>query len=60
MKTVIIDYAKISPAVLSSIIERAYPTTMCAYSDIDEDFFEFRVYGCPDLDMLEDLLAEYV
>lgn len=60
MKTVLIDYTMISPAVLSAIVEKAYPTAFCGWSDINEDFFEFRVYGCPDLYMLEDLLAEYV
>lgn len=60
MKTVIIDYAKISPAVLATRVERAFPSAMCNWTDINEDFCEFRVYGVANLAMLEDILAEYV
>jgi len=60
MKTVIIGYEKISPAVLESIILKAYPMCLCNWHEIDEDYFEFTVYYCPDLAMLEDLLAMYV
>lgn len=59
MKTVIIEYAKISPAVLENIIEKAF-NCLCAWVDIDEDYFEFSVYGCTELAELEDVLAEYV
>lgn len=59
MKTVIIDYAKISPAVLATMVERAFGC-LCSWTDIDEDFFEFRVFYCTELDELEDLLAEYL
>ena len=59
MKTVIIDYAVISPSVLASRIERAFGC-LCAWHDLSEDFFEFSVMGCHDLAILEDVLAEYV
>ena len=59
MKTVIIEYAKISPAVLENIIKKAFDC-FCAWADIDEDYFEFSVYGCTELAELEDVLAEYV
>lgn len=59
MKVVILDYALISPAVLAQRVEKAF-NCLCSWSDIDEDFFEFRVYGCSDLASLEDVLAEYV
>ena len=60
MKTVIIEYAKISPAVLTDKVRSAFPTAFCIYKDIDEDFFEFSVYFSDDLEVLEDILAEYV
>lgn len=60
MKVTIIEYAKISPAVLESIILKAFDTAMCNWIDIDEDYFEFHVYGVSDLAMLEDVLAEFV
>lgn len=60
MKTVIIDYAKISPAVLATIVERAFSSALCDWTDIDDDYCEFRVWGVNDLAMLEDILAEYV
>lgn len=60
MKTVIIDYEVISPAVLELKIKRAFPSAMCKWKDIDEDSFEFSVFGVADLEMLEDVLAEYV
>ena len=60
MKTVIIEYAKISPAVLESIVREACFSALCTWKEVDEDYFEFSVYGVSDLAMLEDVLAEYV
>ena len=60
MKTVIIEYAAISPAVLASRIEYAFEGCMCHWRDIDEDYFEFSVFFCHDLVELEDVLAEYM
>ena len=60
MKTVQIEYATISPAVLEMIVKKAFPQTMCNWKDIDEDYFEFTVFGVVDLAELEDVLAEYV
>ena len=59
MKTVIIEYAVISPAVLANRIGSAFHC-MTNWKDIDENHFEFYVYGCTDLSELEDVLAEYV
>ena len=61
MKTVIIEYAVISPAVLASKVEKAF-SCLCNWKDIDEDYYEFTVIGvCAyDMDELEDVLAEYV
>jgi hypothetical protein len=60
MKTVIIEYETISPAVLEMIVKRGFPQAMCKWKDIDEDFFELTVFGVADLAMLEDILAEYM
>lgn len=60
MKTVIIEYATISPAVLEMRVRKAFSTAMCKWKDVDEDFFEFTVFGVADLAMLEDVLAEYM
>lgn len=60
MKTVIIDYAVISPVVLEVRIHNAFPGAQCLWHDVDEDFFEFSVFGVCGLDDLEDVLAEYV
>ena len=61
MKTVIIEYATISPAILANKIEKAF-TCLCSWRDIDEDHYELTVIGvCAcDMDELEDVLAEYV
>ena len=59
MKTVLISYETISPVVLAHKIERAF-ACMTKYREIDEDTYELSVFGCTDLAMLEDLLAEYV
>ena len=61
MKTVIIEYAVISPAVLANKVEKAF-SCLCNWEDIDEDYYEFTVIGVCDCDMdeLEDVLAEYV
>ena len=60
MKTVIIEYAVIDPVTLVNKIEKAFPGAMAIFTDINEDYFEFSVWGCADLEMLEDVLAEYV
>ena len=59
MKTVLINYERISPAVLAHKIERAF-ACMTKYKEVDEDSYELSVFGCTDLAMLEDLLAEYL
>ena len=59
MKTVIIEYAVIDPITLINKIERGFPGVMAIFTDIDEDYFELSVWGCTDLEMLEDVLAEY-
>ena len=59
MKTVLISYETISPVVLAHKIERAF-ACMTKYREVDEDTYEWSVFGCTDLAMLEDLLAEYV
>ena len=60
MKTVIIEYAVIDPVTLINKIERAFPGAMVGLTDTDENYFELSVLGCTDLEMLEDVLAEYV
>ena len=60
IKTVIIEYAVIDPVTLINRIERAFPVAIAIFSNIDEDYFELSVWGCTDLEMLEDVLAEYV
>ena len=60
MKTVIIEYAVIDPVTLINRMERSFLGAMAIFSDIDEDYFELSVWGCNDLEMLEDMLAEYV
>ena len=60
MKTVIIKYAVIDPVTLITKIEKAFLGAMAIFTDIDEDYFELFVWGCTDLAMLEDVLAEYV
>ena len=60
MKTVIIEYAIIDPITLINKIEKAFPRTMARFIDINEDYFELSVWDCTDLEMLEDVLAEYV
>lgn len=60
MKTVIIEYAVIDPVTLINKIERTFPGTMGIFIDIDEDYFKLFIWGCTDLERLEDVLAEYV
>ena len=60
MKTVIIEYAVIDPVTLINKIEKAFPGAMAIFIDIDEEHFELSVWGCTDLEMLEDVLAECV
>ena len=60
MKTVIIEYAMVDPVILINKIEKAFPEVIARFTDIDEDYFELSVWCCNDLEMLEDVLAEYV
>ena len=60
MKTIIIEYAVIDPITLINKIEKAFPGAMAIYNDIDEDYYELSVYDCTDLEMLEDVLAEFM
>lgn len=60
MKTVIIEYAVIDPITLINKIEKTFLGTMARYTDIDEDYFELSVWDCNNLEMLEEMLAEYV
>ena len=60
MKTVIIEYAMVDPITLINKIEKAFPGAMARFIDIDEDYFELSVWDYTDLEMLEDVLAEYV
>lgn len=59
MKTVIVDYALISSAVLAGRIAKQF-NCFTACRDIDEDYFELTVRGCDDLAALEEVLAAYV
>ena len=40
-------------------MKRAFPQSMCNWRDVNEDYFEFTVFGVVDLAMLEDVLAEW-
>lgn len=55
----VIEYAKISPCVLAERIEKAY-RCMTYWRELNEDYFEITVIGQLDLDMLRDLVAEYL
>ena len=62
MKTVIIEYATISPAILANrICKQCHCLAM--YRDLNEDCFELTVYGfCypSEIAKAENILAEYV
>lgn len=60
MKTVIIEYSTIAPDVLKKIVTDAFLTAICTWKELDEDYFEFTVFGILDLAMLEDVIAEYM
>ena len=60
MKTYICDYARASFYTIEYVIRRAFPMAQVVCSDLlDEDRFEARVYFVDDLDMLDDIMAEY-
>lgn len=60
MKTVYVEYEMMSPARLELIIKNRFPQVMCKWKDINEDYFEFSVFGIIDLAKLEKVLAEFV
>ena len=58
-KTVIIEYATISPIVLEQIMKSVLDECLCFYKDMNEDYFEFTVYT-PWITLAEETLARYV
>ena len=60
MKTVYVEYEMMSPARLELIIKNRFPQAMCKWKDINEDYFEFSVFGIIDLAKLEKVLADFV
>lgn len=61
MKTFIIEYAMISPAVLATIVENTFDC-FCDWHDVNEDFFEFVVLwiSADKVAELEDFLSKYL
>ena len=60
MKIYICDYALASFYTIENAIRRAFPMAQVVCSDLlDEDRFEVRVCFVNDLDMLDDIMAEY-
>ena len=61
MKTFVIEYAMISPAVLATIVGNTFDC-FCGWHDINEDFFEFVVLGfsADKVAELEDFLSKYL
>lgn len=60
MKTYICDYALASFYTIENAVRRAFPTAQVICSDMaDEDRFEAHIYFVDDLDMLDDIMAEY-
>lgn len=60
MKTVIIEYATISPATLEYLLTSACPETLVYWKDINEDIFEFSIIWCKDIVEVERFLSKYV
>ena len=58
-KTVIIEYATISPIVLEQIMKSVLGECLCFHKDMNEDYFEFTVYT-PWITLAEETLARYV
>ena len=61
MKTFVIKYAKISPAVLTAILENKF-TSFCSWRDINEDSFEFTVTLASENNIteLENFISKYL
>ena len=61
MKTFVIEYAKISPAVLAAILENKF-TSFCSWRDINEDSFEFTVTLASESKIaeLENFISKYL
>ena len=61
MKTFVIEYAIISPAVLATIVENTFDC-FCDQHDVNEDFFEFVALwiSADKVAELEDFLSKYL
>lgn len=65
MISVIIDYATISPAVLSSMITKACMNAVPMYKEVNEECFEIQVCGWlpmtpADLVKVQEVLAPFI
>ena len=61
MKNYVCDYALASFSLIERVVTNAFPhaTVMC-YDNKDGDTFEAFVFEANDLDMLDDIMAEYL
>lgn len=65
IKSVVVEYALISPAVLAMLVGKALGEVLCDWRELDEDYFEFtiiaenKIPACK-LAKLEKVLAPFV
>ena len=60
MKTYLCDYGVATFSTIEAIVEGAFPEAEVRFDDVDEDFFTATVFFVDDLDILDDIMAEFV
>ena len=59
MKTYLCDYNVATFSTIEAVVEGAFPEAVVRCEDVNEDFFEAHIYFADDLDMLDDIMAEF-
>ena len=60
MKTYFCDYSLVTYSTIEVIVQEAFPEAVIKFDDIDEDFFAANIFFASDLDVLDDLMAEFL
>lgn len=60
MKTYFCDYSVATFATIEAIVEGAFPEAVVKCEDVNEDFFTATIFFVDDLDLLDDIMAEFL
>ena len=60
MKTYLCDYSVATFSTIEAIVEGAFPEAVVKFDDVNDDFFAATIFFADDLDILDDIMAEFM